>query len=137
MMIVDIRKLNATKAYSGSMQFDYLPDDDLLDIPFVTFDGAVRVEIEYELFEDDSLEVRGSVKYRLHGQCARCLQETAEDFEGEVDAYFVPRRTEEDYSYENGKVDLTEAIRDAITASLPFSLYCKDDCQMISYDPEK
>ena len=138
MMIVDIRKLNATKAYSGSFQFDYIPENTFLDIPFAQFDGPVKVQFSYELFEDDSLEIRGTVTYRLKGQCSRCLKEIAEEVEGELDAYLLPTPTEEDYFYEGGRVDVTEAIRDAITASLPFSLYCKeDDCQMISYDPEK
>ena len=136
-MIVDIRKLNATRTYSGSVQFDYIPEEGVLDIPFVTFDGAVKVQFDYELFEDDSLEIRGSLKYRLVGQCSRCLKEAAADFEGKIDAYFVPRKTEEDYSYTGGKVDVTEAIKDALVESLPFSLYCEnDDCQMISYKNE-
>ncbi|MBQ8427838.1 MAG: DUF177 domain-containing protein, partial [Clostridia bacterium] len=129
---------NATKQYSGSAQFEYSPPSDTLDIPFVEFDGAVKVQYDYDLYEDDSLEVRGTVTYRLKGQCSRCLRETAQDIEGELDAYFLPKPTQDDYFYEGGKVDLSEAIRDAITASLPFSLYCgNDDCQMISYDPEK
>ena len=138
MMIVDIRKLNATKQYSGSVQFDYIPPKDILDIPLVEFDGGVKVQFDYDLYEDDSLEIRGSVKYRLKGQCSRCLREAAKDIEGELDAYFLPKPTQDDYAYEGGKVNLSEAVCDAIVASLPFSLYCeKDDCQMISYDSEK
>ena len=136
-MIVDIRKLNATRTYSGSVQFDYIPEEGLLDIPFAEFDGAIKVQFDYELFEDDSLEIRGALKYRLVGQCSRCLREAVADCEGTIDAYFVPRKTEADYSYTGGKVDVTEAIKDALVESLPFSLYCeKDDCQMISYKNE-
>ncbi len=135
MVIIDIRKLNATKAYSGKMQFEYLPKDNLLDIPSAQFDGAVQVQFDYELYEDDSLEIKGSIRYRLVGQCARCLRPAFEEVESELNAYFVPFQTEEDYRYEGGKVDVTEALNDAIVASLPFSLYCKEeDCQMISYD---
>ena len=119
------------------MQFEYIPEDGFIDIPFVSLVGAVKVVFDYELYEDDSLEIRGTVSYRLEGQCSRCLREANEDVEGELDAYFVPNPTEEDYSYEGGKVDVTEAVRDAIAASMPFSLSCKqDDCQMISYDAE-
>ena len=137
-MIVDIRKLNATKAYCGSMQFDYVPEDSFIEIPFVQLDGPVKVEFDYELFADDSLEIRGKVKYRLLGQCSRCLRDAEEDVEGDLEAYFLPTPSDEDYFYADNKVDVTEAVRDAIMACLPFSLSCKkDDCQMIYYDPEK
>ena len=138
MMIIDVRKLNAKKEYCGDLQFEYIPEENLLDNPLASFDGAVKVQVVYELYEDDSLEIRGSVSYRLVGQCSRCLREAFEEVEGEINAYFVPFETEEDYRYEGSKIDLTEAVRDAIVDSLPFSLSCKkDDCQMISYDPEK
>ena len=137
-MIVDIQKLNATKAYSGSVQFDYIPQEDFLDIPFVVFDGAVKVQFDYELYEDDSLEIRGTVKYRLVGQCSRCLRDAVAEVEGELDAFFVPNDArEDDYLYTGGKVDVSEAVRDAIAASMPFTLSCeKDDCQMIPYKEE-
>jgi hypothetical protein len=42
MMIVDIRKLNAKRQYFGTEQFEYLPDENLLDIPFAAFALKVR-----------------------------------------------------------------------------------------------
>ena len=135
MMIVDIRKLNAKRQYFGTEQFEYLPDENLLDIPFAAFDGAVKVRFDFDLYEDDSLEIKGTVQYRLVGQCSRCLKDTALEIEGALEACFLPKKTEEDYFYQGGMVDVTEAVRDAIVASLPFSLTCGDDnCQMISYD---
>ena len=133
MMIIDIRKLNAQKKYSGSMEFSYTAPEELLDIPFVKFATPVTVKFDYELYEDDSLEIRGSISYRLEGQCSRCLQETSQEIEGEIDAYFQPVKNAEDYTYTNGIVDLTKAVNEAIMASLPFTLSCGEDCEGISF----
>jgi uncharacterized metal-binding protein YceD (DUF177 family) len=133
MMIIDVRKLNAQKKYVGDMNFEYSAPDTLIDIPLVKFATPVRVDFEYELFEDDSLEIRGTVSYRLIGQCSRCLKEASMEIEGELDAYFQPFKDCEDYSYTNGKIDLTQAVNEAIMASLPFLLSCGEKCVSLSY----
>ena len=136
MMIIDIRKLNAQKKYSGSMEFEYSAPESLIDVPFVKFASPVKVRFDYELFEDDSLEIRGNVSYRLVGQCSRCLKEATNDVEGELDAYFQPIKDCEDYAYTNGIVDLKKAVEDAVMASMPFTLSCGEACEGLSYSDE-
>ncbi|MBR2646960.1 MAG: DUF177 domain-containing protein [Clostridia bacterium] len=133
MMIIDIRKLNAQKLYSGSMEFEYSAPESLIEIPFVKFASPVKISFEYDLYEDDSLEIRGTVSYRLEGQCSRCLKDAAAEVEGELDAYFQPCKDYEDYGYTNGIVDLTKAVEDAIMASMPFTISCGDECEGIRY----
>ena len=53
--------------------------------------------------------------------------------EGELNALFEPVKDSEDYSYTNGKVDLTDAVHDAIMASMPFSLSCGENCKAIEF----
>ena len=133
MMIVDIRKLNAQKKYSGHMEFEYSASETFIQIPFVKFASPVKVSFDYELFEDDSLEIQGTVSYRLSGQCSRCLKDAEADVEGELDAYFEQRKDYEDYGYTNGVVDLKQAVEDAIMASMPFTISCGVDCEEIRY----
>lgn len=133
MMIIDVRKLNAQKKYSGTLEFEYEAPENLIDIPFVKFSSPVKVEAEYELFEDDSLELRGKILYTLGGQCSRCLKETSERVEGELDAYFQPFKDGEDYAYSGGVIDLTNAVNDAIMSSMPRTLSCGENCQDIRY----
>ena len=135
-MIIDVRKLNAQKKYTGSLEFDYSAPEELIEIPFVKFASPIKVLFDYELFEDDSLEIRGTVSYRLEGQCSRCLKEAATDVEGEIDACFQPFKNGEDYSYSGGVIDLTQAINEAVMASMPFTLSCGDDCQSIAFSSE-
>lgn len=132
-MIIDVRKLNAQKKYSGTLEFEYEAPENLIDIPFVKFSSPVKVEAEYELFEDDSLELRGKILYTLEGQCSRCLKETSERVEGELDAYFQPFKGGEDYAYSGGVIDLTNAVNDAIMSSMPRTLSCGENCQDIRY----
>ena len=132
-MIIDVRKLNAQKKYSGRLEFEYEAPENLIDIPFVKFSSPVKVEVEYELFEDDSLELRGKILYTLEGQCSRCLKETSERVEGELDAYFQPFKGGEDYAYSGGVIDLTNAVNDAIMSSMPCTLSCGENCQDIRY----
>ncbi len=129
MMVIDIRKLNAQKKYSGSMEFAYSAPETLIEIPFVKFAGDVKVRFDYDLYEDDSLEINGTICYRLEGKCSRCLQETSHEIEGELNAYFENRKDYEDYGYTNGVVHLENAVEDAIMASMPFSLSCGENCE--------
>ena len=131
MMIIDIRKLNAQKQYAGEMEISYSAPEELIPIPFCKFEAPILVKFHYDLYEDNAFEVRGIVKYRLVGQCSRCLESASADVEGELDALFEQRKDSEDYSYANGKVDLTDAVNDAIMASMPFALSCGDNCQAI------
>ena len=136
MMIVDIRKLNAQKNYSGELEFEYSAPEELIEIPFVKFATPVKVRFSYELYEDDAFEINGSVSYTLEGKCSRCLQSAKADVEGELNALFEDRKDFEDYGYSNGKVDLTKAVNDAVMASMPFLISCGEDCEALSYSEE-
>ena len=136
MMIIDIRKLNVQKKYVGELEYLYDAPQELIEIPFVKFASPVVVRFSYELFEDDALEIHGTVSYLLEGQCSRCLKEAKTEVEGEIDALFEPKADSEDYSYSNGIVDLQKAVNEAIMASMPFILSCGDDCESIGYNSE-
>ena len=133
-MIIDVRKLNAQKKYIGRMEFEYSAPETLIEIPFVKFAAPVKIFFEYELFEDNSLELHGVVVYTIEGQCSRCLKDSTQRIEGELNALFEPYKDYEDYGYTNGVIDLKKAIEDAIVFSMPFALSCGEDCEELSYN---
>ena len=133
MMIIDIRKLNAQKKYVGSMELEYSAPEALIEIPYVKFSAPVKISFDYEIFEDDSVEIRGTVSYRLEGQCSRCLKAASQEVVGELDALFECKKDFSDYGYTNGVLNLTKAVEDAIMASMPFSVSCGEACEGISY----
>ncbi len=136
MMLIEVRKLNMQKKYSGECEFSYSAPQELVLVPLATFAGDVQVKISYWILEDDSVEVKGSVAYALQGKCSRCLNETSASFRGEIDAYFIPqggKGEEEDYTYQKGVVDLTACVNDAIMLSMPYVLLCREDCEGIAW----
>ena len=136
MIVIDVRQLNSQKKYYGRLEFEYDAPKDLIEIPFVEFADKVKIDAEYDLYEDNSFEIKGKISYRIQGQCSRCLKDAAMDVEGDLDAYFQPIKDAEDYSYFGNKIDLREAIHHAIIESMPFSLSCKEGCEMIQYSDE-
>ena len=133
MMHIDIRKLNAQKKYTGTLEFEYSAPETFLPMPFVKFAAPIKVRFDYELFADDSFEIRGSISYDLVGQCSRCLKDASMHVEGDLEAYFQTEEDYEDYRYVNGIVDLTQAVEDALMSSMPFSISCGEDCEGLSY----
>ncbi len=129
MMTIDVRKLNVQKKYTGDLAFEFEGDESLLEIPYVAFSSPVKAELHYEILEDDSVEVTGSIFFSLKGACSRCLSETERSYVGEVDAYFLPRGGEsEDYRYTNGVIDLSDCLNDALMLALPPRLECAEEC---------
>ena len=133
MMHIDIRKLNAQKKYVGSMEIEYSAPETFLPMPFVKFAAPIKIRFDYELYADDSFEIRGNISYDLVGQCSRCLKDASMHVDGELEAYFQTEEDYEDYRYANGVVDLTQAVEDALMASMPFSISCGEDCEGLSY----
>lgn len=129
-MIIEVKKLNALKQYRGRLNFSFQAASDLIDIPYVKFSTPVHVEGEFFLLEDDSVEVEATLSYGLKGLCSRCLREAEAKITYVMHEYFVSEDNGEDYIYENGVVDLRQALQDAVLLSLPSRLLCgQADCE--------
>ncbi len=131
---LDVRRLNAEKKYSGELSFSFDPEEDPVEIPYVSLVSPIRAELGYEILEDDSVEIRGTIGFTLKGLCSRCLKEMEKRFSEEVEGYFVPDGDgREDYAYTNGVIDLREFLRDAVLFSMPAGLYCSETCTAPEY----
>ena len=127
---IDVRMCNARKEYSGELDFEYEADASLLDLPYTEFNGPVHVSLTYEIFEDNDVEVKGTLRFSLKGLCSRCLAEVEKVFEAEIDACFTEGEAEdEEYEYRNGIVDLEELLRDTLLVALPSKLECEKACE--------
>ena len=137
--MIDVRKCNAEGKYTGTLDFEFEGDASLIDIPFVSFSTPVHAVLDYEIFEDNSVEVRGELSFTLEGACSRCLKPTKEHIVTEAEALFVPKggkAEEEDYTYRNGIVDLGEFLRDTVLFALPSALFCPEGCSAPEYNEE-
>ena len=137
--MIDVRKCNAEGKYTGTLDFEFEGDASLIDIPFVSFSTPVHAVLDYEIFEDNSVEVKGELSFTLEGACSRCLKPTKEHIVSEAEALFVPKggkAEEEDYTYRNGIVDLGEFLRDTVLFALPSALFCPEGCSAPEYNEE-
>ena len=138
-MMIDVWKCNAEGKYTGTLDFEFEGDASLIDIPFVSFSTPVHAVLDYEIFEDNSVEVKGELSFTLEGACSRCLKPTKEHVLTEAEALFVPKggkAEEEDYTYRNGIVDLGEFLRDTVLFALPSALFCAEGCSAPEYNEE-
>ncbi len=126
---IDVRTLTAKKSYEGALAFSFAPDPELLAIPFTRFEGEVHAELFYRIFEDNGVEVTGTIAFTLAGECSRCLEKAQAAVTGTVEGYFLPGESDgENYGYRFGKVDLSELMRDSVMFALPARLLC-DACK--------
>ena len=81
------------------------------------------------ILQGDDVYIDGTVRCKIVGECARCLKKVEREWSCDFSVvYAITRQDEDDYLYQNGRVDLTPAVEDVILTSLPTVIYCKDDC---------
>ena len=114
--------------------FDFMVPDWQLSKPL-----SVSLEV---VNEGRYLNLTGTVKACVEGQCSRCLDKVTETVETVIteqllyakDAYLynhlaVGELEEQFYLYSNDLFDISEIIRESILAALPMKILCRDDCR--------
>ena len=86
----------------------------------------------------EAILAQGSVWALVQTECARCLELTQLEVEGEVQGYFLLDPGQLDDGYEpdeveavdaEGNLDLSGVLMAALAYSTPFIILCKDDCK--------
>ncbi|MFC4906255.1 YceD family protein [Actinomadura gamaensis] len=79
--------------------------------------------------------VTGTATVPLEGECARCLDPIASEFEANFQELFVYPDTrsggnagDDELRLEDDLIDLEPVLRDAVVLQLPLSPLCRDDC---------
>jgi uncharacterized metal-binding protein YceD (DUF177 family) len=131
-MIIEVKKLISRKEYEGEFSYEYNPPQDKMLLPLCSFDGTVKVEGDYIIYEDDSVSVNFKLTYNLKGQCSYCLEDAKKTIVYSTEVLFVPDKQDADnYYYDGNKIDLTTAVDDALLFSQPDVLLCKEGCEGI------
>ncbi len=130
-MKIEVKKLNALGKFTGDIEFDYEPPENLCLVPLCRIEGKVHIKGDYEIYEDDSVGVNFTVSYRLSGQCSYCLNDASADVEKTFEILFVTENDPDNYSYDGYSIDLKTAVNDAILFSQPNVILCREDCQGI------
>lgn len=134
-MILEIKKLMARAAYTGEFSFDYQPPQESVLVPLCRIEGGVKVTGDYEIFENDEVEVTLKISYLLVGSCSYCLAEAKKHIEYSTDALFVTDKDDcDNYVYDGNRLDLSTAVNDALLFSQPKVLLCKEDCKGVKFN---
>lgn len=134
-MILEVKKLIAHKQYVGNFSFNYTPEQDKLLVPLCSVIGEVKVEGEYEIYEDDAVGIDIRLSYKLKGQCSYCLDEAEKSVDYAAEILFVKDKDDIDnYYYDGTKLDLSVAVEDAFIFSQPNVILCKEGCEGVKID---
>ena len=80
----------------------------------------------------ERVSIRGEVSAAVTSRCAKCLEPVKLEIHAEMDALYARQPDPEDpdiYLFEGSKVDLTDAVRDALLLELPYRFLCSEDCK--------
>lgn len=127
-MFLEIKKLMSRAAYTGDFSFEYQPPQDSIIIPLCRIEGGVTVSGEYEIFENDEVEVTLKLCYKLKGQCSYCLADAEKEIEytSETLLFVTDKDDSDNYVYDGNRLDLSQAVNDALLFSQPEVLLCTD-----------
>lgn len=80
----------------------------------------------------ERISIRGSINASVTSRCAKCLEPVSIRLEANLDAQYARFLDPEDpdlYTFEGSKVNLTDAVRDALLLELPYRFLCSEDCK--------
>ena len=128
---IDVRLNRARGEYAGELAFEFEGDNSLIDLPDTRFASCVKAALRYEILEDDTVEITGTLTFMLDGPCSRCLTPVQQEVTAKIEAEFVPGEGDGDsYGYSGGFVDLRELMRDTVLVALPSTLECDTPCEL-------
>ncbi|MFD2674712.1 YceD family protein [Gulosibacter bifidus] len=100
------------------------------------FDRGAELEIDLRLETlVDGILATADVHGTLTGQCSRCLDDIAQEWDGHIAELYGYELDESiEYAITDDRIDLEGPIRDAVVLELPFQPLCAEDCYGL--DPE-
>lgn len=91
-------------------------------------DGPVTYDVTVEA-EAGRIHLTGTARAAWSGACRRCLEPTGGELEVPVDEIFESHPTEgETWPIDDGEIDLTAALTQALVLELPLAPLCGPDC---------
>ncbi len=129
-MILDLRKLKRSGKDKSEFFFEYIPEQELIELPSAEIAGPIRINGTVSLTGEHSAFVEGEVDYEITGECTRCLENTEKAFILEF-SESVEENNLDGYSVKNDTIDLTKIVDDLIMMNSPITFLCDEDCKGI------
>ncbi|MFS2292917.1 MAG: YceD family protein [Actinomadura sp.] len=140
-LVLDTRALGRQP---GSSREEHLsvpaPENFGVEMVGVPEGDPIGLDIRFEAVLEGVL-VTGTATVSLRGECSRCLDPIASDFEADFQELFVYDDTrsggnadDEEFRLEGDLIDLEPVLRDAVVLALPLSPLCREDCPGLCAD---
>lgn len=129
-MVIDVKKLKFSGKDECSFHFEEDFDDGIITLPDARFVSPVSVTGTLTL-GGNAVYAEGEIEYSVQGKCSRCAESVVFQNVVDFDEEFSddPSADPEVYTFAKGLVDLSEMVREKIVLSMPYTVYCKDDCK--------
>ena len=141
-------QVSISKIPSEGLDIDEVVNGEILaiDPEELSTEEAGRFKAHVERSEDLSLHVRGHLRLKTSGPCARCLADTPLDLDQELDLFFLPEsKTVAEHDDEEGAelqdrdlvvtfyrgdtLDLGGMVREQVLLAQPMKRLCREDCK--------
>ncbi|KAA0975288.1 DUF177 domain-containing protein [Paeniglutamicibacter gangotriensis] len=95
----------------------------------------IDLDLRFEAVHEGIL-VSGEATVDINGECGRCLEAIAYDFEADIQELFYYEGLHEfsddeeldQYQVIDDRIDLEPVLRNAVVTALPFQPVCREDC---------
>ena len=129
-MIIDLRKIKRSGKETSDFFFEYLPQEQLIELPDAQVVMPINVSGTVTLTGDHSAFVEGEVNYFIEGNCTRCLETTKKEYLLQFNEQ-LEMNNQEGYSVNNDLIDLTKIVDDLVMMNSPIAFLCDEDCKGI------
>lgn len=129
------RRPGAMRTYSRTVPAPPSTERIGLDVIGVPEGEPVQLDIRLESVTE-GVYVSGSVRARLTGECARCLDDLSDAVEVELSELFAYPESVTDETTDadelprvvDEQIDVEQTVRDAVVLALPLAPLCAEDC---------
>ena len=125
--------LDLTEVLASNTPVEFVKECEL-DSNLLPYPNAKLAKVELQLsaqFDKPNVHVFGQIVCHIDGYCDKCLERVCRAVALDFDQVFYKDSAEDvdAYVYTDSRLDVTKAVCDEISLSLPTSLLCKDDCK--------
>ena len=143
-VVIDLHTINNTpKEYAVSFNESWWKEDPSRQV--LGLASPVDLNVAIYKTKGNKFVVDGSLKGKLHLNCDRCLDKYIEDIESDFRLFYLIVSEDEkdnlkvsdiDFDFDfavDGKIDLSEIVREQIFIIVPMKCLCSDACKGICH----
>lgn len=130
-MVLDISEAKRNPKKSFDFDFEFQPQEMILNNRLARFDGSARFKGSY-FYTGGNVYVKGEITYSMEYPCDRCLRKIKHKDAIEFDEVFYEHSDDNsDYVYSGNLLDLSKPADDYLILDMPLGMVCDEQCRGI------